>query len=178
MTKRRSLINRVARYALDATDISEKMRTAFWAKVDVRGDDECWIWKGSLAGNGYGAIHGPKRNERAHRVSYVIAHGLIPAGMYVCHTCDNHVCVNPKHLWLGTARDNMVDMERKGRHSHPPEKLFVKQEICKRGHPMSGDNLLIRRRGKERCCRICRNAANRQSTRRTRAARRLARVAA
>lgn len=77
----------------------------------------CWLWRASLAGKGYGQIKLPKqrRQEYAHRVSYLIYRGEITAGWFVCHTCDIPRCVNPDHLFLGTAKDNLQDMKQKGR---------------------------------------------------------------
>jgi len=79
----------------------------------------CWLWLGSLTKN-YGKMG--VRVERniyktmyAHQVSYLIHNGPIPDGLDVCHTCDVPICVNPDHLWLGTAKDNLQDMKEKGR---------------------------------------------------------------
>lgn len=85
----------------------------FWSKVDK--GPGCWTWTGATQNYGYGAvtIHGLTR--RAHRVSWELAHGPIPDGLHVCHRCDNPPCVNPDHLFLGTAQDNVDDKDAKGR---------------------------------------------------------------
>jgi len=76
---------------------------------------KCINWLGATNGVGYGITWFNKKKEYAHRVAYIKANGEIPDGMFVCHSCDNPLCVNPKHLWLGTRSDNMKDMVKKGR---------------------------------------------------------------
>jgi hypothetical protein len=80
----------------------------FWAKVDKSG--ECWIWIGSLDGTGYGQINTGGAEGRmvpAHRVSFELAGGVIPAGHYIDHICHNYVCVRPDHLRPATQKQNM-----------------------------------------------------------------------
>lgn len=95
----------------------------FWAKVDRRGPDECWTWMGSRSPKGYGVLgtieDGRPASVRAHRLSYTLNVGPIPVGLMVCHRCDNPPCVNPAHLWVGTASDNQRDAYAKGRRVSP-----------------------------------------------------------
>lgn len=85
----------------------------FWANVDKSG--ECWMWAGATDRAGYGKLTVNHKLKRAHRLSYEIAHGLIPADQYVCHRCDTPGCVRPDHLFVGTPMDNVADCDRKGR---------------------------------------------------------------
>lgn len=86
-------------------------------KVSKKSD--CWEWTGSTTRGGYGHfrlfLDGQWKMYKAHRYAYEHYKGAIPQGLLVCHTCDNTKCVNPDHLWLGTAKDNVRDMLNKGR---------------------------------------------------------------
>jgi hypothetical protein len=93
----------------------EEAIQAFWNKVDKRGEDDCWEWKGSINHSGYGQLTFDKKHIFAHRLSYIFENGDIPEGMCICHHCDNPGCVNPKHLFIGTVRDNVLDMISKNR---------------------------------------------------------------
>jgi hypothetical protein len=86
----------------------------FWRHV--RKNAGCWEWTGGTA-VGYGSFGINRRTMvGAHRFSWELHFGPIPPGLYVLHHCDNRLCVRPDHLFVGTARDNTMDMVRKGRH--------------------------------------------------------------
>lgn len=84
----------------------------FWRYVNKT--DGCWLWTGNTV-KGYGAISDSPGRKTAHRASWIIHNGPIPDGLWVLHRCDTPLCVNPEHLWLGTATDNARDREQKGR---------------------------------------------------------------
>lgn len=90
-----------------------------WQRVDKNGPNGCWIYKGATDRRGYGRPatwqDGKPRRYYAHRRSYEIHNGPIPAGMLVLHKCDNPPCCNPEHLFLGTDADNHRDKALKGR---------------------------------------------------------------
>lgn len=104
---------------------SHKRRAAtyierFWSRVDKRQEDDCWPWLGTTNQTGYGVVRLGGRYEIAHRVAWQIHNNrVIPEALFGCHSCDNPVCCNPNHIFLGTPADNSSDMVRKGR-SHSP----------------------------------------------------------
>ena len=91
----------------------------FLEKVDKRSDDECWLWLAAMNYQGYGMFRSGGYIT-AHRYSWSLYQDApIPKGMFICHHCDNPSCVNPKHLFLGTRKDNTRDMWNKNRHPAP-----------------------------------------------------------
>lgn len=85
----------------------------FWSKVDRRGPNDCWPWLASLQGQ-YGQFYWRGRPLKASRAAWILTNGS-PGRLHVLHKCDNPLCVNPKHLFLGTHADNLKDMWSKGR---------------------------------------------------------------
>ena len=91
-----------------------KLKTINRIKRNIKIDkNDCWVWQGGK--DRYGKIQYKNKCCRVHRVNYELYYGKFDKKMYVCHTCDNSLCCNPDHLWLGTQDDNMKDMAKKKR---------------------------------------------------------------
>ena len=91
----------------------EPVLAYFWSRVRKTGG--CWLWTGGKFSDGYGRCKLNGRTDRAHRLAYVLAHGCIPKGLFICHHCDVKSCVRPSHLFAGSAKDNHIDAMLKGR---------------------------------------------------------------
>lgn len=122
----------------------------------------CLIWLGSVARAGYGSVSHEGRVRPAHRVAWELAHGRpVPAGLSVCHKCDVRCCVNPDHLFVGTAQENTLDCLRKGRHhnqTHPEAPhnrklsdadVHYLRSVYRRRHPQFSIAALARQYGVE-----------------------------
>lgn len=90
----------------------------FWSKVDLDGKDhfDCWEWKASITGRGYGQYWHNGRHVHAHRHAYFLNFGRLPSGRksVIRHRCDNPLCVNPLHLIEGSQSDNALEGYRRG----------------------------------------------------------------
>jgi hypothetical protein len=132
--------------ALSADDLER-----FWSKVDVRGPDECWPWKGAPDRHGYGRIRIGGRSGRtvlAHRVSYVLKNGEPEPELVLDHDCRNRPCCNPDHTVPRTNQENTVL-------GVGPSAAAARQTHCAKGHELIGNNLFVRTDNGGRGCRRC-----------------------
>lgn len=128
-----------------------KIEAKFWSRVSKGGPDECWNWTGYINQSGHGRFCNGERNELVHRYSFRLAFGTIRKNRLIHHKCENPACVNPKHLQSVVPRQHIVKLS-------PKAVAFknARKTHCSKGHPLSGDNLQIRR-GKKfgRQCKAC-----------------------
>lgn len=114
----------------EVNEISDKHKARFWAKVKVLGsaDSDCWVWTAYKNAKGYGKFTINARYWFAHRVSYVLAGGVLSEGLVMDHLCRSPACVRPSHLEQVDCRENV----RRGE---------ATKAVCKRGHELVGDNV-------------------------------------
>lgn len=89
----------------------------FWKKIEIKGSNDCWEWQGCLDSKGYGRLRRRLVQQgllKSNRYAFYLYHGKWPDN-FACHICDNRKCCNPKHLFDGTASENVRDMVEKGR---------------------------------------------------------------
>jgi hypothetical protein len=126
----------------------DAMPDRFWQKVDIKEPDECWLWTGALHGKGYGHFRLDGRIEKAHRVAWVLANGLVPDGLTVDHVaargCTSKACVNPAHLEPVTNRVNTL----RGGNACA---VNARMTHCRRGHEFTVENTRIETTGSRRC---------------------------
>lgn len=90
--------------------VATRLQLAFWAKVDKRGPDECWPWIGYVRpSSGHGFTSYKSKCVHASRKAWILTHGWPGVNLSVLHRCDNCLCCNPAHMYLGTRADNMID---------------------------------------------------------------------
>lgn len=122
----------------------------FWAKVEMT--DTCWLWTGTRSQAGYGRVSlDNARTTGAHRISYELVVGPIPAGLVLDHLCRNPPCVNPAHLEPVTTRENVL------RGESPPAKI-IRAGVCPKGHPRNSENLYTYGSNGHHRCRPCHRA--------------------
>ena len=123
------------------------LKERFWAKVKGRGGDGCWLWTGVQNGYGYGRIKVKGRQVGAHRLSYEVHRGKIPAGLQIDHLCRIKNCVRPSHLEVVTPRENV----RRGIRG-----ILGGRKECEPGHEVAADGH----------CKTCRREQSRDRMRR------------
>ena len=115
----------------------------FWAKVDTRAPEECWLWTGGHDSNGYSSFG----DTRGHRFAYELVVGPIPEGMVIDHLCRNPGCVNPAHLEPVTNAENIRRSPILGK------KMKERRTHCAQGHPFDEEN--TKQTAVQRICRTC-----------------------
>lgn len=153
-------------YILQLNDWGEPLRTRGWSiedKIRVRTSPEpntgCWFFTGALNEDGYGMLNGGDFDTKiAHRIAYRVFRGEMPPGTELDHLCRQRSCINPDHLEpvphkVNVHRGELANYRRSDR-----------KTVCKRGHPLVGDNIAVRPRksdgGVSRTCRICLQASH------------------
>lgn len=124
-------------------DLAER----FWARVPFRGEGCCWEWRGTRNNKGYGSLVFERKRYAAHRVSVELSGRTYEPGQVTDHLCRNPSCVNPAHLEIVSNRENVL-RGIAGLH-RAIERAAATH--CPRGHPLSGENLRLKKNGHREC---------------------------
>jgi hypothetical protein len=147
-----------------ALNLTPEALTRFWAKVEIKDEDSCWLWTRAVNSKGYGSFAINGKGVSAHKISWALAKNdgvLSDSKSHIMHSCDVRSCVNPNHLSVGTARDNARDAINKGR---VVIRVPSKEATCKRGHERTPENT----HPKYNTCITCQRDSNRESKKRER----------
>lgn len=132
----------------EVLNLDENGQSRFWGNATIRGEYDCWPWKGKLY-NGYGRFYAKRRLIGSHRAAFLLKKGELAADELVDHVCRNRACVNPAHLRAASPKVNALE------NSACFSAVNASKTHCKRGHELSGWNLIQRKDGRE--CRKCKN---------------------
>jgi len=146
------------RYTMPIPPLSDLQLVRFHSSYEALGEDDCWPWLKGRNKKDYGRFAFRDTEFQATRIAYKLATGTDPGPLFVCHSCDNPCCVNPKHLWLGTNTDNIRDCVSKHR------MVNQNKTSCPQGHPYDAQNTRMSKRGRD--CKACDNARRRARYRR------------
>ena len=141
-----------------------KSLISFLKSCDIDGVDSCWNWKLGKDRDGYGRVVFLGKSVGAHRLAaHYFLHFDLSPDLYVLHKCDNPSCCNPLHLFVGTQKDNAVDMAKKKRGHNQ----YADRTHCPYGHEYTLENTYLRKKNRgvfgisyERHCRACKKRRN------------------
>ncbi len=135
--------------------VEDQNEERFWSKVNKT--EGCWLWTACVFHHGYGQFMAIRGSKYAHRYSYELAHGAIPAGMEAHHICKNRACVNPAHLELLSKSDHArlhASIQDRTRFRVPRKNKTLKTHCC-HGHELTPENTRVRVSNGWRSCKTC-----------------------